>query len=153
MFALPSHDKGCHAHLDSYLFFHRAFMNPLLTVGIAPRRPVLLMSNSITTSSAIIQWTVLESFNPDFPEEFVILYGLSSEDLSQQSPVVTATSSNQTYSIQLNSLATGTEYHYRVSSRNEFTTDLSDARLFTTDDGRKLCDDLVALIYVFYITA
>ena len=129
----PLRDTCMHSPLGSSLS-----MNLLSTDGLAPRRPELLMSNSITTSSVDIQWTVMGTFIPELPEQFVVQYGLSPEDLSLTSTVVTVTSSSQTYSIQLNSLATGTEYYYRVSSRNEFATVLSDIELFTTEDSRKL---------------
>ena len=102
-----------------------------------PRLPVLLMSTAITTSSVTIQWTVMGDFNPERPEEFVVMYGLSSGDLSRSSSVITANSDSQTYSTQLNSLQVGADYFYRVSSRISSETRLSDMDSFTTNDDRK----------------
>ena len=95
------------------------------------------MSTAITTSSVTIQWTVTGPFNPERPEEFVVMYGLSSGDLSMSSSVITANSDSQTYSTQLNSLEVGTEYFFRVSSSNGFEAILSDVESVTTNDDRK----------------
>ena len=78
-------------------------------------------------------------FIADRPEDFVVMYGRSSGELSMSTSVITANSDTQTYSTQLNSLEPGTMYDYRVSATNALpATRLSEVASFVTDDISKL---------------
>jgi phosphodiesterase/alkaline phosphatase D-like protein len=59
-------------------------------------------------------------------------------------PVETAKPTSQTYSTRLRSLQPGTEYFYRVESRNRFETIITDEISFRTlDDSKK------SILYTF----
>ena len=105
--------------------------------GLVPRLPKSVRNISITSSGVTIQWTVVGPFKADRPEEFVVMYGLSSGELSMSTSVITANSDSQIYSTQLNSLEAGTLYYYVILARNQFATRLTDVMSFTTDDLRK----------------
>ena len=76
-----------------------------------------------------------EPFNAIGPETFVVLYGTTQDRLTRTSTsMVIATTTSQTYSIQLNSLDIGTQYYFQVQSRNRFGSVVSNVMDFTTDD-------------------
>ena len=79
-------------------------------------------------------------FVPQHPEEFVVMYGLSSGDLSMSTSVINANSDSQTYSTSLNLLQAGTLYYYRVVAKNQFVTRSSDIMSFVTDEASELLD-------------
>ena len=99
-----------------------------------PRLPTSIRNIFVTSSSATIQWMLMDPFIPSRPETFTVLYGTSSEDLSSNSPQMIANSMIQTYSTPLTSLQTATLYYYKVRSRNEFATRDTDVLSFTTND-------------------
>ena len=80
-----------------------------------------------------------EPFNAAIPETFVVLYGKTQNGLTRTSTsMVIATSTSQTYSIQLNSLDIGTQYYFQVQSRNRFGSVGSIVMDFITDDTCEL---------------
>ena len=80
-----------------------------------------------------------EPFNATRPETFVVLYGTTQNGLTRTSTsMVIATSTSQTYSIQLNSLDIGTQYYFQVQSRNKFESVVSNVMNFTTNDTSEL---------------
>ena len=74
-------------------------------------------------------------YNAERPEEFVVMYGLSSEALTNSTSVIPAYSGRQTYSTTLTSLQPGTLYYYRIMARNEFATHYTDVMVFITNDA------------------
>ena len=80
-----------------------------------------------------------EPFNATRPETFVVLYGTTQNGLTRTSTsMVIATTTNQTYSIQLNLLDIGTQYYFQVQSRNRFGSVVSNVMDFTTNDTSEL---------------
>ena len=118
--------KSSMSHILIYLFFKDK--------ELSPRFPELMRTAFITSSSVTIQWTVMGPYNAERPEEFVVLYGLSSGALTNSTSVIPANSGRQTYSTTLTSLQPGTLYYYRVEARNQFSIRISDVITFTTDE-------------------
>ena len=80
-----------------------------------------------------------QPFNAAGPETFVVLYGTTQNGLTRTSTsMVIANATSQTYSIQLNSLDIGTQYYFKVQSRNMFESVVSNVIVFTTDDTSEL---------------
>ena len=106
---------------------------------ISLRLPSSVVESAITPSSATIQWTLTDPYNPARPETFTVVYGRNPDNLDLSSPGVTASASSQTYSIQLHSLEPGTEYFYKIEARNRFDIIFTDDKYsFMTDDISKL---------------
>ena len=105
----------------------------------SPRHPESVIVTSTTPTGVTIQWMLTEPFNATQPETFVVLYGTTQSRLARTSTsMVIATSTSQTYSIQLNSLDIGTQYYFQVQSRNRLGSVLSNVMDFTTDDTSEL---------------
>ena len=113
---------------------------------LAPRLPELVILASITSSSVTIQWTVMGPYNAERPEEFVVMYGLSSGALTNSTSVIPANSGRQTYSTTLTSLQPGTLYYYRIITRNEFATYYTDVMTFITSDASEYLLKLYTLL-------
>ena len=124
--------KSSKSQDHNYVFF-------CLLDELALRLPELVRTTSVTPSSITVQWTVMGPFNAERPEEFVVMYGLSSEALIYSTSVILASSGRQTYSTTLPSLQPGTLYYYRVEARNQFATRRSDVMMDTTDDTSEYC--------------
>ena len=110
----------------------------LILAGVtAPRLPRSVRETSITSSSATIQWMLTDPYNPSQPETFVAFYGVTSGQLNMSTTGVTANPTSQTYSTQLNSLQPGTEYFYRIESRNSHSSIFTDILSFMSMDRSK----------------
>ena len=105
--------------------------------SITPRRPMSIRVTSITSSSATIQWMLTDPYNVSQPETFIVSYGVIPGQLNMSTLGVTASPTSQTYSTQLNSLQPGTEYFYRIESRNTHSTVLTQVSSFETIDSSK----------------
>ena len=73
-------------------------------------------------------------YKPSRPETFSVSYGVTSIQLGMSTAVLTGNSTSQTYSTPLNSLQPGTEYFYRIESRNEFDVLYTLTASFVTED-------------------
>jgi hypothetical protein len=107
----------------------------LYTGTTATRLPVSVNETSITSSTATIQWVLVDPFNPSRPETFTVSYGLTSGQLNMSTPGVAA--SHLTYSAELISLQPGTEYFYKVESRNELGAVSTELKSFKTTESSK----------------
>ena len=107
--------------------------------ALAPRIPESVEINSITPTSATVQFTLTDPFEVTRPERFVVMYGLISGQLNSSSSVVTAaaTPGPQAYTIPLTSLQIGTQYFYRVVATNMFATRMTVEMTLLTEDIRK----------------
>ena len=74
-------------------------------------------------------------YNAERPEEFVVMYGLSSRALTNSTSTNLAVSEMQTYSTTLTSLQPATLYYYSIVTRNEFAVHYTDVMTFTTNDA------------------
>ena len=96
----------------SFVFF---FLEP-----ISPLYPSHVISNNVTTDSAIIQWTV--SYISYSPETYVVKYGTSQDTLIQNSSTIYSgddvTITNMTYSVKLSNLKENTTYYVQVVATN-----------------------------------
>ena len=97
----------------------------------SPRIPTQEVLRTMTSSSVTIQWLLTCCYNSSQPEMFSILYGVVPGQI-MRTPGIPA---SQTYSTQLNSLEPGTEYHYRIESKNRFEALFSDSMSFRTMDA------------------
>ena len=109
-------------------------MHNIIAGELDPRLPTSIRNISITSSSATIQWMLTDPYIPSRPETFTVLYGISSEDLSSNSPQMIANSMIQTYSTPLTSLQIATLYYYKIRSRNGFATRDTEVLSFITND-------------------
>ena len=111
----------------------------IITDLYSPRHPESVIVTSTTSTGVTIQWMLTEPFNATRPETFVVLYGTTQNGLTRTSTsMIIATATNQTYSIQLNSLDIGTQYYFQVQSRNRFGSVVSNVMDFITDDTSEL---------------
>ena len=109
---------------------------PLISyIDFLPQLPTSINDVSTTSSSATIQWMLTDP-NPSPPGTVIVYYGITSGQLIMRTPGVTANSTSQTYSTQLNSLQPGTVYFYRIESRNTFGTVSTQVESFLTDSGK-----------------
>ena len=102
-----------------------------------PRLPGSVREISVTSSSGTIQWMLTDPYNPSQPETFIVFYGVTSGQLNMSTPGVSANPTSQTYSTQLNSLQPGTEYFYRIESRNGLSSVFTDILSFMSMDRSK----------------
>ena len=101
--------------------------------------PSSVVETAITSSSATIQWTLTDPYNLSQSETFTVVYGRDPDNLDSNTPGVTVNASSQTYSIQLHSLEPGTEYFYRIGSRNGLNIIFTEVTYsFTTDEISEL---------------
>ena len=111
----------------------------IITDLYSPRHPESVIVTSTTSTGVTIQWMLTKPFNATRPETFVVLYGTTQNGLTRTSTsMIIATATNQTYSIQLNSLDIGTQYYFQVQSRNRFGSVVSNVMDFITDDTSEL---------------
>ena len=116
-------------------FFPISVIRIVIADPYSPRRPESVIVTSTTPTGVTIQWMLTQPFNATRPETFVVLYGTTQNGLTRTSTsMVIATTTNQTYSIQLNSLDIGTQYYFQVQSRNRFGSVVSNVMDFITDD-------------------
>ena len=80
-------------------------------------------------------------YNAERPEEFVVMYGLSSEALTNSTSVIPANSGIQIYSSALTSLQPATFYYYKIVTRNEFATHYTNVMVFVTSDASEYYRD------------
>ena len=90
-----------------------------------------------TPLSTTIHWMLTDPYNSTRPETFIVSYGVTSGQLNMSTTGVTANPTSQTYSTQLKSLQPGTEYFYRIESRNVFESIYTEQSSFKTDDASK----------------
>ena len=114
------------------------FTDFLFLGEFSPRLPSSATIEEITSSSATIQWMLIDPYTHSRPETFIVSYGVTSEQLNISTLGVTSNSTSQIYSTQLVSLQPGTEYFYRIDSRNQHETLRSSIMSFITKDGREL---------------
>ena len=105
--------------------------------SITPRLPASVRETSITSSSATIQWMLIDPYNPSQPETFIVSYGVTSGQLNMSTPGVTANPASQTYSKQLTSLEPATVYFYRIESRITHSTVFTQDSSFETIESSK----------------
>ena len=106
------------------------------------------MVASMTSSSVTIQWTVIGPYNAERPEEFVVMYGLSSGALTNSTSTNLAVSEMLTFSTKLTSLQPATFYYYRIVTRNEFSIHYTDVRKFTTNDASEY---IITAVYSYIL--
>ena len=110
----------------------------LLADERSPRFPRSVVEKSISSTSATIQWRLTDPYNPSQPETFYVSYGFTSGQLNMITPGVTADSTRQTYSTQLNSLRPAMVYIYRLVAMNRFDTLFYNELAFVTEDDSEL---------------
>ena len=134
LFKVPNHCDLAFIALSELWSTHDYYF---LAGPTIPRLPESIREISVTSSSATIQWMLTDPYNPSHPETFIVSYGVTSGQLNMSTPGVTANPTNQTYSTQLNSLQPGTEYFYRIESRNGRSSVFTDILSFMSMDKSK----------------
>ena len=101
--------------------------------------PVLVGTETISDSSAHIQWTV--SSIAYTPETYVVEYGTSQDSLDMTSDPSHSGGDiivvNQMYSVQLSSLEPDTQYYYQVVATNTALSRSSNLLSFRTANNCK----------------
>ncbi len=87
-------------------------------------------ASSVTISSAVLNATI-ESLNGEYPISKGFEYGLDTS--YGNTVVITGTSSERSYSMDVTSLAEETTYHYKSYATNSIGTGFGDDQTFTTD--------------------
>ena len=86
----------------------------------------------VKTSSAIIRWTVTQRYPASAPDSFTVLYGYYSSQLTFTSRVVPSNPTDMTYSVEISSLSTATQYFFQVRTQDMYGMVRSDLMsLFT----------------------
>ena len=116
------------------LYKHSAKEQYLITAAQAPAQPTNVIVANVSSSSAIIQWTVrLISYSP---EQYMIQYGLRLNILNQTGTTVNGNRdvsvANETHVLVVDSLLPETTYYFRVIARNAFGSTQSEIGTFTT---------------------
>lgn len=105
----------------------------LYTDEFAPRLPISVRARISTASQVTIEWNFVAPYNSE--ESYEVSYGTNHEQLSSTSTRVTATPTQQMYSVGISSLEAGTVYFYRIESMNSFATVSTNIMSFTTNDS------------------
>ena len=116
------------------LYKHNAKEQYLITAAQAPAQPTNVTVANVSSSSAIIQWTVaLISYSP---EQYTIRYGLALNILNQTGTTVNGNRNvsvvNETHVLVVDNLLPETTYYFRVIARNAFGSTQSEIGTFTT---------------------
>ena len=116
------------------------FSDMVTTGPIAPVQPTGLAFDDITSTTAMLEWTV--PYISYTPEHYQVMYGFTEADLDQASQSIDGNtdldSLNQVYTIQLTGLLQDTVYYWRVQSTNSFAATESTVVSFLTVPLRKL---------------
>ena len=128
------------ACMDSFLVTHKAVLKYISfshTAAQAPVQPTSVTVVNVSSSSAIIQWTVaLISYTP---EQYMVQFGLRENMLNETSTTVNGNWNvsvmNETHTLVINDLHSGTTYYFRVISRNTFGSAQSNLVTLTTLQG------------------
>ena len=132
-----------HTHCTlSLLTLLPPFLPPSLSLPIgpsSPHSPVNTTATSIRYNGAVINWIVTSIAYT--PEQYTVLYGTSSNNLSQSSLVLNGSANfsitDAMLSLDLIDLMHDTVYYYRVRSNNTEGTNESDINNFRTREKRK----------------
>ena len=113
---------------------------PSLPIGpSSPHSPVNTTATSIRYNGAVINWIVTSIAYT--PEQYTVLYGTSSNNLSQSSLVLNGSANfsitDAVLSLNLIDLTHDTVYYYRVRSTNTEGSTESDINNFRTREKRK----------------
>ena len=106
-----------------------------------PIIPTFVKINSITSSSAIIQWTV--AYISYSPETYIVQYGTSEDSLIQNSNSIYSgndiTITNKIYSVELSGLRDNTTYYVHIHtahrSNSSIVVRLTTLPLIETETG------------------
>ena len=127
------------------------------TAAQAPAQPTNVRVANVSSSSAIIQWTVpLISYTP---EQYMVQFGLRQNMLNETSTTVDGNRNisvvNVTHALVLDVLLPGTTYYFRVIARNGFGSAQSSLGTLTTllmQQGTKLLPNILELAWNFIFT-
>ena len=113
---------------------------PSLLIGPSrPHSPVNTTATSIRYNGAVINWIVTSIAYT--PEQYTVLYGTSSNNLSQSSLVLNGSANfsitDAVLSLDLIDLMHDTVYYYRVRSTNTEGSTESDINNFRTKENSK----------------
>ena len=120
-----------------------------IQIIIGPAVPVqpVLVSVSVTPTTAIIYWTIPQvSYTP---ENYTVLFGLSMNELKMISSVVNTnnidnllfiTATNIQYNVTIQGLSINIMYYYQVQSVNTFGKIYSSISNFTTSESGTITD-------------
>ena len=126
--------------MDSFLVTHKAVLKYISfshTAAQAPVQPTNVRVVNVSSSSATIEWTVaLISYTP---EQYMVQFGLRENMLNETSTTVNGNRNvsvmNETHTLVINDLHSGTTYYFRVISRNTFGSAQSNLATLTTLQG------------------
>ena len=135
-------------HLHSYYFL--ITISLLFSTGpSSPNKPINVTAVNILYNGATITWIV--SSIAYTPEQYTIQYGLQSNDLSNNSTIVSGStdfsSTNDMFSISLTNLIHDTTYYYQVTATNTEGSINSDTKSFKTREKRKIRVNINVCIY------
>ena len=122
------------------LLFLSFLLLPSLPIGPSrPHSPVNTTATSIHYNGAVINWIVTSIAYT--PEQYTVLYGTSSNNLSQSSLVLNGSANfsitDAVLSLDLVGLTHDTVYYYRVRSNNTVGSTESDINNFRTKENCK----------------
>ena len=122
------------------LLFLSLLLLPSLPIGPSrPHSPVNTTATSIRYNGAVINWIVTSIAYT--PEQYTVLYGTSSNNLSQSSLVLNGSANfsitDAMLSLDLIDLMNDTLYYYKVRSTNTVGSTESDINNFRTKENSK----------------
>ena len=106
----------------------------VIAAAQVPAQPTNVTVANVSSSSAIIQWTVaLISYTP---EQYMVQFGLRQNMLNETSTTVDGNQNisviNETHTLVVDDLHSGTTYYFRVIARNGYGSVQSTLGTFMT---------------------